>query len=159
MKTSLFLLASAALQALAAPASSSTPKMTVKRSLVADSLANVYLDYGSEITTGKLSVYYGSCDDGSSTHEIGEFEVTEDFQPDKFSWYVPADAQDGCFYAKDASGNIIAQSEQKTISKRFSKRGHPELSDMYFNAIDYHKTKKISKRSNASKKDKSKYIY
>lgn len=156
MKTSLFLLATAALQTLAAPTASDSSKIYTKRSLESGSLSNIYLDYGSQTVTGKVMLYYGSCSDTSSATEVGEFDVTGDYQPDKFSWYVPSDAQDGCFFAKDSANNIIAQSEQTTIKKRFSKRGHPELKDMYFNAIDYHQTKRISKRSSASSKNKSK---
>ncbi|KAK4513779.1 uncharacterized protein ATC70_005785 [Mucor velutinosus] len=156
MKTSLFLLATAALQAFAAPASSATSdaKILIKTTLEADSLTNIYWDYGSQSIIGTVTLSYGSCEDGSIAHEIDQFDVLDDFQPEKFAWHVPADAQSGCVIAKDASGNVIAQSEPYTISKKFTKRGHPELSDMYFDAVDYHKNKKVSKRAHASSKNK-----
>lgn len=91
MKTSLFLLATAALQALAAP-STSDAKLTIKAALEADSLANIYLDYGTQSYEGHLALSYGSCKDGTSTEQIGEYDVTLEFQPDKFSWHVPVDA-------------------------------------------------------------------
>lgn len=158
MKTSLFLLATAALQAFAAPASSvaTDAKILVKSTLEADSLTNIYLDYGSHSLEGPVSLSYGSCKNGSVAHEIDQFDVSDEFQPEKFAWHVPADAQSGCVFAKNASGNVIAQSESFTISKKFTKRGHPELSDMYFDAVDYHKNKKVSKRAHASSKNKSK---
>lgn len=151
MKTSLFLLATAALQALAAPATSGDAKIFVKRSLQADSLSNIYL----ESIEGQVSVLYGSCEDASNAHEIATFEATAGSEPEKISWYVPGDAQSGCLFVKDSDGNIIAQSEQHDIKKRFSKRGHPELSDMYFDAVDYHQSKRIDKRSKSSSKSKS----
>ncbi|KAG2203279.1 hypothetical protein INT47_000199 [Mucor saturninus] len=153
MKTSLFLLATAALQALAAP-SASDAKLSVKTALEADSLANIYLDYGTQSFEGNMVLSYGSCEDGTTTEEIGEFAVTSEFQPEKFAWHVPADAQSGCLIAKDEAGNIIAQSEEYHVAKKFSKRGHPELADMYFDAVDYHNTKKVAKRAAASKKNK-----
>lgn len=159
MKTSLFLLATAALQAFAAPASSTTTdaKILVKSTLEADSLTNIYWDYGSQPIKGDVALFYGSCEDGSIAYEIDQFNLSDDFRPEKFAWHVPADAQSGCIFAKDASGNVIAQSESYTVSKKFTKRGHPELSDMYFDAVDYHKNKKVSKRAHASSKNKSKY--
>lgn len=161
MKASLFLLATAALQAFAAPASSASTdtKILVKTTLEADSLTNIYYQYGSQPIKGAVTLSYGSCEDGSVAHEIDQFEVSDDFQPEKFAWHVPADAQSGCIFAKDAAGNVIAQSESYSISKKFTKRGHPELSDMYFDAVDYHKNKKVSKRAHASSKNKSRYTY
>lgn len=158
MKTSLFLLATAALQALAAPTASDA-KLSVKTGLESDSLANIYLDYGTQSYEGKLILSYGSCEDGTTTEEIGEFDVTSEFQPEKFAWHVPAGAQSGCLIAKDEAGSVIAQSEEYTISQKFSKRGHPELADMYFDAVDYHNTKKVAKRAAASSKNKSKIAW
>lgn len=158
MKTSLFLLATAALQALAAP-STSDAKLSVKTALEADSLANIYLEYGTQSFEGNVVLSYGSCEDSTTTEEIAEFAVNSEFQPEKFAWHVPADAQSGCLIAKDEAGNVIAQSEEYHVTKKFSKRGHPEFADMYFDAVDYHNTKKISKRAAASKKDKSKFFY
>lgn len=153
MRIFILLLGPVSLQALP---SSDGAKIYVKRSLEAGSLSNIYIDYGAQAAIGKFTLSYGFCGDMSSAHPVDEFDLTEDYKPEKFSWLIPSDAQDGCFFAKDASGNILASSGQNTVKKRFSKRGHPELADMYFNAVDYHQNKRISKRSTASSKSKSK---
>ncbi|KAI8079130.1 flavin-containing amine oxidoreductase-domain containing protein [Thamnidium elegans] len=146
MKTSLFLLATAALQALAAP--TSDIKLSIKTSLKSDSLTNVYIDYGSQFFEG--TIWFGSCEDGTSMHSIGQVSN----RSQKLAWYVPYDAETGCLLAKDASGQLVAQSEQYVVLKSFSKRGHPEFSDMYFDAVDYHNNKKVLKRAAASSKNK-----
>ncbi|KAI9497202.1 putative amine oxidase [Zychaea mexicana] len=142
---------------MAAPASSG-PEIYVDDSLKADSLTNVYLNYGSKTVEGAMTLSYGSCEvDSEATHLIGTTEVTADFQPTKFAWAVPSDAQSGCIVAKDAAGNIIARSEPYTVSTTLSKRGHPEFEDMYFDAVKYHK-RQMSKRSKIHASDKSEKI-
>ncbi|KAI9249439.1 flavin-containing amine oxidoreductase-domain containing protein [Phascolomyces articulosus] len=142
---------------MAAPASSGA-QLSIDDSLQADSLTNIFLDYGTKTVDGTLTLSYGSCDAGSeSTHIIGITEVTSEFQPTKFVWAVPSDAQTGCIFAKDAAGNIIAQSEPYSVSTKFSKRGHPEFEDMYFDAVKFHKSQ-MAKRDKIHASDKSEKI-
>ncbi|KAI8144254.1 flavin-containing amine oxidoreductase-domain containing protein [Fennellomyces sp. T-0311] len=135
---------------MAAPASSS--QIYIDDTLEADSLTNIYLDYGSKTVEGSLTLAFGACDE-EATHTIGTMEVSTDFQPTKFVWAVPADAKSGCIVATDATGSVIAKSEPYTIGNKFGKRGHPEFDDMYFDAVKYHK-RQMEKRGkfHASKK-------
>ncbi|KAI9318693.1 L-amino-acid oxidase [Dichotomocladium elegans] len=152
---SLFLLATAALQAIGAP-TSNTASLTVDETLKADSLANIYLDYGSkEAFTGSLTLAFVDCATGTTRNIIGSTEITDEFKPTKFIWSVPADAKDGCIVAKDASGELIAASSPLTVEgPRIKKRGHPEFEGMHFDAVEYH-NKQMSKRSRVHASDKS----
>lgn len=155
--TSLFLLATAALQAMAAP--TSTAKIYVDDELQADSLTNIYLDYGSNVISGEMTLALSNCDSGTPEHVIGTTDITSDFQPTKFAWLVPADATGGCLTATDADGKIIAKSESYTIPQKLYKRGHPELEDMYFDAVKYYKSNMEKRSSPAAKsKDTSKCL-
>ncbi|KAG2225937.1 hypothetical protein INT45_006633 [Circinella minor] len=155
--TSLFLLATAALQAMAAPTVSPDSILTIDDTLQADSLTNIFLDYGSKSFEGPLTLSYGACNTKEATHIIGTTEVTPEFQPTKFVWAVPSDAQTGCIFAKDSTGSTIAQSEPYTVSTKFSKRGHPEFEDMHFDAVKFHKAQ-MAKHNKIHASDKSEKI-
>lgn len=152
MKASLFLLATAALRVFAAPTTlSSEIKVSLKAdSIQADSLVNIYIEYGE--SEGQFILAYGSCEDPSSAQVIEQVDATS---TEKIAWHVPSGTENGCLFLKDNADQVVSQSPPYTVTKKLSKRAYPELAEMFFDAVDYHKNKKISKRAVASSKNKS----
>lgn len=151
---SLFLLAASALQALAYPATSSTVQLKINTPLQADSLLNIHLDYAHKATAEDLTITLAACDSDAATHEVGTINVTADYQPKKLIWHVPADVHGSevCFQAWSGS-ELVGQSEPLVGTKKVSKRGHPEMAGMFFDAVEYHK-KNLAKRKTVAAKDK-----
>ncbi|CAO3667564.1 unnamed protein product [Umbelopsis ramanniana] len=151
---SLFLLAASALQALAYPATSSSVQLKINTPLQADSLLNIHLDYAPKATAEDLTITLAACDSDAATHEVGTINVTADYQPKKLIWHVPADVHGSevCFQAWSGS-ELVGQSEPLVGTKKVSKRGHPEMAGMFFDAVEYHK-KNLAKRKTVAAKDK-----
>jgi hypothetical protein len=151
---SLFLLAASALQAYSYPAGGSPVQLRINTPLQADSLLNIHLDYAPNTTVEDLTISLATCDSNATTHEVGTINVTADYQPKKLIWHVPADVHGSevCFQAWSGS-DLVGQSEPLTGNKKISKRGHPEMAGMYFDAVDYHK-KNLAKRKTVAAKDK-----
>lgn len=158
---SLFLLAATALQAAAYPAADPKIQVGINGPLEADSLLNIHLEYPQKTMSEVITIAIGSCDGNTISHDIGSVQLTADYQPKKFIWYVPSElygSENTCFQAwtKDADGKmqLAGQSEPQTVIRKISKRGHPEFEGMYFDAVSYHKSN-FARRGTFAAKDKS----
>ncbi|KAJ8652981.1 hypothetical protein O0I10_011362 [Lichtheimia ornata] len=166
---SLFYLVAGALQIMGAASTTiTTPypaSLTVDDDdLKANSLANIYLDYGNRDIQGTLTLTFGDCVDDLDTPYttfIGSTDISDKFKPTKFVWATPGYTKSGCIFAIDDEGKVFAKSERYTISSKMSKRGLPEFDNMHFDAVNFHKTQ-TSNHGNmiaASDKSESKYYY
>jgi hypothetical protein len=157
---SLFVLAAAALQACAYPATNQF-QVKVNSAIHADSLINIHLDYAPTTAAKDLTITFGACSSNATSYQVGNVKISADYQPKKFVWHVPEGlhgTEDACFQAwtkdNDGKSELAGQSEVHNVTKKVSKRGHPELADMYFDAVSYYK-KNFAKRSSFAVEDKS----
>ncbi|KAG2177779.1 hypothetical protein INT43_003026 [Umbelopsis isabellina] len=157
---SLFVLAAAALQAAAYPATNQI-QIKVNSAVHADSLINIHLDYAPNTTAKDLTITFGTCSSNATSHPVGNVNISAEYQPKKLIWYVPEElhgSENACLQAwtKDVDGKteLVGQSEPHTVTKKMSKRGHPELADMYFDAVSFYK-KGFAKRGSVAVSDKS----
>ncbi|KAI9323142.1 flavin-containing amine oxidoreductase-domain containing protein [Dichotomocladium elegans] len=142
--------------------------------LCADSLVNFYVDYGSHDSFCKdvidhggtrLAFGFGDCHSERIQTAIGSADLVvvarkgKNAWPTKFVWAIPADArEEGCLLATDHRGYLVAKSRSLVIHRRrMSKRGHPELGNMHFDAVQFHKTQ-MTKRDRIHASDKSESI-
>ena len=135
-----------------------TANINIKNPLQSGSLANIYVNYGSQALEGKLSLSFGNCQSGESVYDIAQMNISQELHPEKFVWFVPEDAytMTGCLLAKNASGNVFAKSESYNPSKNRKKRLFGELAHLHFDAVHYHHNDKSNKHNYAISKDASK---
>ncbi|CDH56759.1 predicted protein [Lichtheimia corymbifera JMRC:FSU:9682] len=160
---SLFYLVAVALQTMCVASTAITrpyqASLTVDDDdIKANSLSNIYLDYGNRNIQGTLTLTFGDCAgdlDTPHTTIIGSADISDQVKPTKFVWATPGYTKSGCIFAIDDKGKVFAKSKRYTISPKISKRGHPELDDMHFDAVNFYKVRTANHGNMVAASDKS----